>query len=325
MTVSGEQRAGLYRAKLRALARDQLGRVDGVDHSAGWGAALDSDGAWTALLETQPAAAFGQAIALANRNGAQSLDLLAASDTGALARQAELFAPAPTVWRIDGTSLEAAHAEPLAMASTAGEVVVPARIEAVLHEADVDLVIEHGVATGEVLGVEVARIMTAHDGTQRLDVGVGAYDQGAFAAINPGLADGAALTAVVDQVRDHRRRGAEPHPLNRLVRERWLRAELIAEPGRIGQSALRPVQGVVAREGLYDVQPACAVGGDVLVACSVGVDLNLIPIAADLAAHHSCQRIVFVLPERDQYPITRELAASLVLPHEFVVADEPWA
>jgi len=321
MAISAEQRAGLYRAKLRALARDHLGRTDGVDHAAVWGAALETNGAWTALLEADPLASFGQAVVLAVRHKATALDLLAEKDTGALARQAQHFSPAPVVWRIDGSNLHPAEAEPLVELPA---VVVPPHIEAVLNEVGVDLVIEHGVATGEVLGVEVARVMTAHDGTQRLDVGVGAYDQGAFATINPDLSDSAALQAVVDQVRAHRYRGAEPHPINRLVRERWLRAELLADPSRVGLSSLRSVEGTVAREGLYDVRPACAVGGGALVACSVGVDLSLVPTAADLAAHHGCDRIIFVLPQRDVYDVTKQLAERLAIPHEFVVADEPW-
>lgn len=275
------------------------------------------------MLQTQPLGAFGQALVLAERHGAQSLDLLAEVDTGALARQALQFEPAPKVWRIDGATLSVAEPEPISQ----GEQVpnLPGHIQAAIDATDVGVAVEHGVVTAELLGLEVARVMTAPDGSLRLDVGVGAYDQGAFATMNPGLNDGQALGAVVDQVREHRRRGAEPHPINRLVRERWLRAELIAAPERVGLSSLRAVQGILPRDGLYDVRPACAVGDGALVACSIGVDLILVPTAADLAAHHACDRIVFVLPERDQYAATKELAARLRLPYEFVMADEPWA
>lgn len=328
MVVSSEQREGLFRVKVRALARDQLKRLDGHDYAAGWGAALDTNGQWTVLLEVQPQASFGPALVLANRHGAQTIDLLAASDAGVVARQAQLFTPRPAVWQVDGTVLRPAQV--VAVDAGPAAIEVEPALQAVLAAEGIELVREHGVVTGELLGVEVARVMVAHDGSQRLDVGVGAYDQGAFAVINEGLSDGDALRSVVEQVRVHRRRGAEPHPLNRLVRERWIRAELVESPEQVNLSSLRPVQGLSPRDGLYAVQPACAVGDrddgmQALVACSVGVDLTLVPTAADLAAHHRCAHITFVLPQRDHYPATKELAARLSVPHDFVVADEPWA
>ena len=39
-----------------------------------------------------------------------------------------------------------------------------------------------------------------------------------------------ALSRVVEQVRDLRRSGAEPHPLNRWARERWLRHTVVVDP-----------------------------------------------------------------------------------------------
>lgn len=315
---------------MRALARDSFSRADGTDHSAPWGAALDTDGVWTVLIEANATTAFGQAITLAFRHRADSVDMLIGEDAdvaGAVARRGALFDPSPTVWQVDGTEVRAAQAT--AIPTVPAPELAP-EIAAVVEGFEVETVTEHGVITIEYRGLEVGRVMLDHAGAQRLDVGVGAYDQGAFATINPGLSSSDALRSVLDQVTQHRRRGAEPHPINRLVRERWLRAELIEEPERIGLKSLERVATLNARDGLYDVIAAPAIGVDaagaqVLVVCSVGVDLDLVATAADLCGHHGAERIVLVLPERDQYPVTRELADRLRVPVEIATADEPWA
>ncbi len=68
-------------------------------------------------------------------------------------------------------------------------------------------------------------------------------------------------------------------------------------------------------------------GGLVVAVCSVGVDLDLIPYAADarLAAEASVpdvgrtpSRLVVVTPARDRINVTRELAGLLRRPAEFV-------
>ena len=68
--------------------------------------------------------------------------------------------------------------------------------------------VEHGVVTGEIVGLEIARIELSDDGDARLEVGVGRHDREAFAMIHGDLPTAAALAAVVDEVRSHRRAGA---------------------------------------------------------------------------------------------------------------------
>lgn len=279
------------------------------------------------LLEADPERSFGQALVLALRNDASSLNVFADGEAaGAVARQAGHFRPSATVWAVDGTSVTPATAVPIAAPT---ERLLAPHIAASLAAVNIATVIEHGELMAECEGLEVGRVAGNGD-AQRLDVGVGAYDQGAFAVINPDMAPDEALAYVVGQVRLHRRRGAEPHPINRLVRERWLRAELIADPSSLGLTALSPVEPTVARDGLHDTAPAFACGtavdsGErVLVACSVGIDLSLIPAAADVAAREDAERIVVVLPERDQHAVTLALAAGSIRPIEIVTADVPW-
>jgi hypothetical protein len=278
---------------------------------------------WTVLVETSPARSFGQALVLVTRAEASSVDLLVEADrAGDVARRAAHFEPTPTVWAISGTSL--APAVPSTIASTEPAPLEP-HLAKLLSMPEVTVVVEHGWIIGECRGLEVARISGVGD-EQRLDVGVGAYDQGAFAVMNPDLTPDESLAEVVAQVLQHRRRGAEPHPLNRLVRERWLRSELIADPTPLGLAALEAVEGDAPREGLYDVAPAFAWAEEerVLVACSVGIDLDLVPAAADVAARQGAERIVLVLPERDQHAMTTAVAARCGTPIDIVTADVPW-
>ena len=109
-------------------------------------------------------------------------------------------------------------------------------------------------------------------------------------------------------VRDQRR-GGVTHPLALLARERWLRSELVADPSLVGAAALRAVETTVERESVREPSPAAALGTDadgrpVLVVCSVGVDLDLVPVAADTRAlHDPGARLVLAVPARDRLPL----------------------
>lgn len=327
MSLSSDQRAGLWRAKLRGLARDNLSRPDGADHAAPWGAALDSGGAWTALVEQAPLRSFGQALVLALGNGADSLDLLVGEQAGAVARRASLFEPEPTVWEIDGAQLRRAEPTPAALPPEAAE--LEPHIATLLALDDVTVVTEHGSIIGECLGLEVARVTGAGE-QQRLDVGVGAYDQGAFAAINPDMTPNESLAEVVAQVLLHRRSDALIHPLNRLARERWVRSVLLDDPSLVGLDDLQIVEPMRPRDGVKDVTVASGVGtrsdgAAVLVACTVGIDLDAVPAAVDLAELHDTDSILVVLPDRDRHPLVQSLAERSRRPVDFVTAPEPWA
>jgi len=325
MALSREQQAGLWRAKLRALARDHFGRDQGTDHALPWGAALEHEGVWTTLIEIAPERSFGQALVLASRHDAVSLDLLVREESASVARRAELFEPSPTVWRINGTDLAPAQASAPSFVEAAA---IEPEIAALLDVDEVDVVIERGVIMGECRGLEVARVTGA--GTdQRLDVGVGAYDQGAFAVMNPDLTPVESLGNVVEQVLNYRCRGGEPHPINRLARERWARSELLADPGLIGLQSLLVVDPLIARDGIKDVAIAAAIGNtadgeSVLVACTVGIDLDAVPSAVDLAALHDVDRILIVIPDQDRHPMVQAVAARSKRPVTFVAGPEPW-
>ena len=53
-------------------------------------------------------------------------------------------------------------------------------------------------------------------------------------------------------------------------------------------------------------------GHPLVVACSVGVDLDLVPTAAESGQLHAPEaRLVLAVPARDDQPVTRRIAARL--------------
>jgi hypothetical protein len=61
------------------------------------------------------------------------------------------------------------------------------------------------------------------------------------------------------------------------------------------------------------------------VVCSVGVDTALVPLATDARlADGRNPRLVLAVPEGDDHPVTRRLAAALVEPAEVVTVPADW-
>jgi hypothetical protein len=221
----------------------------------------------------------------------------------------------------------------------------------VAHGAEV--VIEHGVITAEVRGLEVARVepvpadpvgsgVSGSPGWPegngwQVAVGVGRHDREARGELRPDETPSAALDRVIALVRRMRVAGAPRHPANTLARERWLRAVLVAHPDLVGATALFPVPPPQPRFDLRLPAPAPAAGLDLdgaplVVVAGVGVDLELVPTAAearwlwDLArpAGTPAGRLLLVVPEGDDYPVTRELAAGLAAPGQVVTVPRDW-
>jgi hypothetical protein len=188
-----------------------------------------------------------------------------------------------------------------------------------------EVVWEHGVLRGEVLGLEVARTVGDH-----LEVGVGRHDRLARLEMRPGETLSEALDSAAAAVRRLRRPGAPVHPANTLARGRWLRALLVRSPQVVEAEALEPAPPPLPWFDLPEAGAAPAIGwrpgGRRLVAvCSVGVDLDLVPAAADcrLALAPDAD-LVLVLPEGDDLPVTRDLAGALALPAEVVTVPRDW-
>jgi hypothetical protein len=351
--IDVERRAALNGAKLAGLVAGRWGpgeRRPGaigatatlVDEAGADGERTEGITGWV-LPGGEAARALGPALAWADRHQVADLHLLA--DPGAaeiLARQAALFADGPTVWAVDGTTLGAAAAAPPAARLPAP---APTGLVDLLIDAGLEIVVEGGMVRGEVNGLEVARIVhgetTAGEPIDEpmLEVGVGKADRELTAMVHGGLPAVEQLARVASIVREHRRPGAPRHPLNQLVPDRWLRAVVCRDPGLVGLATLRPAEGARPRSNLAERDVALAVGEDaagdpVIVACSVGIALDLVPTAADgrltidadggMHADTPTSRLLLTVPERDDHPGTRRLADRLRAPAHVIPIRGDW-
>ncbi len=298
-----------------ALVAPSPGSTDG--RTRGW-----------VLVDGEPPAvarSLGAMLAWSQRQGIDDLHLIA-DDAGVLARRAQLFARRPTVWSVDGSV--AVAAAPAATAPIASPPPEALDLVSLLRDAGVEIVIEHGDVRGEVLGLEVARIVVDEQGP-RIEVGVGRHDREAFTMVHGNIPTADALAVVLNSVRSMRGPGIEcgRFPLGRLAAERWLRRVAIAEPSLVGATELTPAEPVLPRDSLNDIAPAVATGiaadgQPLVVVTSTGIDLDLVPAAADARLLHAPDaHLVLLVPERDDHRVTRQLAASLARPAEIVTVS----
>jgi len=269
---------------------------------------------------------FGAALVWALRRGATSLSVVTGRGSAIIARRAGEFALPIAVWTVDGTELRPAVGEPAGLEVPADALhldLIPA-----IEAAGATAVVEHGVVSGEVRGLEVCRVVTASDDPSviRLEVGIGAHDREAFGLLHADVPPGEALARVVAAIAAYRDPRAAGHALNRLVPERLLRWRLAEQPDALGLAELRAVASPVPRPGLKE-RTACTAlgrrpdGTEVLVVTSVGVDLDVIPYAADARLDYGGDaETIVVAPARDLVAATRELNAALRRPVALVPA-----
>lgn len=325
------RRQSLLKAKCKALVRAHWGDVVDEAQDAGlpWGAALAAGGQAWVLAEDAPARAMGGAMAWAASKGAtEHLHLLAEHDTGLLARRAEVFKRPVTVHRIDGTALLPAAPAPLVPEAAPD----PGAIETyrpLFEQAGAEVIAEGGVLRAEVRGLEVARVEVDEDGP-RLAVGVGKHDREAQRDLRGRDQGFDALFQVVRIVVDHRTAGGAGHAAYHLAPERWLRSVVVRRPDLVGAVSLHPIPSPVVREDLRQSAPAPAAGVDeagdsLLVVCSVGLDPDLVPAAADgWLADGRKPRLVLCVPEGDDHRVTRDLAGALSVPCEVITVPPNW-
>jgi len=335
VSLDPEQRGRLLAAKLVALIDERRGpggpRPVVTPLPGGAGARLEGSHGraerWV-LVDAVGGLSFGAALAWATREPVDGITLLVdGAPAGSLARRAQLFDLPVEVLRVDGRALTPAAPSPVSV----GDEVPPSALELIdlLVEAGAEVVVEHGTVRGEVRGLEIARVVVADDGA-RLEVGVGRHDREAFAMVHGNRPTHEALASVIATVAAERVPGRPTHPLNRLAGERWMRRWVIEHPEVVGAVGLEAVASTTDRESLQDRASAVAVGrsldgGPLVVACSVGADLDLVPAAADARAVHAPEaELVLALPSRDAHAVTRRLAAALHRPARLVDVEEPW-
>lgn len=329
-TAAAQRRGLLLGAKLRTLVADRTGTGvpdDAVGPSGvGAGVGLVADGVAWVLLDVDTrrddGRSLGPALAWAVRQGAQRVVVLGDHDLGVVARRAALFDMPIEVRRVDGRALVEVDSVPVVAESTVPDDHLG--FAAVIAAAGATPTSEHGVLGGEVAGLEVCRVVAdAHSGAPRLEVGIGAHDRETFQMLHGARPTLDALRDVVDHVAAHRAPGAPRHPLNLIAASRLLRARLVERPGLLGDhevTDLTPVSPPLARTNLKDELPCAAMAGDgrTLVVCSSGVDLDVVPFAADAAAMHGARRCLIAVPARDIVAIQQRLAALVRVPTQFV-------
>lgn len=331
MALSDEQRAGLLRAQLAALVRD-LTAQECEPLTVGANAAAVVDGTSFVLSGVADGATLAGAIAWALRQGSEELVLLTDDLAGDLARMATYFELPIAVRSVSGAGSVPVEPAPLPVVVPAPE--APELVDQ-LVDAGLEVVVEDGVVRGEVRGLEVARLVvwpveSGGDGELHLEAGVGRFDRDAAAAMHQGEPPTVTLARSVAMVRAERVAGGATHPLARLARERWLRRAVIDSPELVGASRLEACPTTVRRDSVRDVTPAAAVGvgsdgRPMVVVCSAGVDLSLVPIAADTRAWiDPTAELVLAVPARDRLPVLDRLSSLLRTPATVVVVAAPW-
>jgi len=322
----------LLQAKCKALVRSRWGDV--VDEARPGtlpgGAALVAGGRAWVLAEDEPERSLGAALAWSQRQGAtDELHLLVTGGAGVLARRASRFARPVTVWAIEGTALAAAPAAPEPLPPEPPLDPAHEAMRVLFEKAGAEAVVEAGVLRAEVRGLEVARVDVDADGPH-LAVGVGKHDREAQREIRGRSQGFDELFEVVRIVAEHRVAEGAGHAAFHLSPERWLRSIVVRRPDLVGAASLASVPSPVVREDLRQAAAAPAAGVDtegrpVLVVCSVGTDIDLVPSAVDAwLADGREPRLVFCIPENDDHRMTRDLVAALAMPAEIRTVPPEW-
>ena len=328
MTLDPERRHAIRGIKLRSLVATAIGDpgdalvADG-DHC------FDGTRLWVLASDDAPEQALGAAVLRASRYGAAPITVCFddAEVAGVAARRSAVLRPAPEVLLVDGRSLR--HVEPADPVPPAHVPAPPDGFDDLCRGVGVEPVVEHGIWRGEVLGLEVVRVVDDPDLGEQVQVGVGRFDREAGALLHADQPRGESLAAAADLIRAQRRPGAGAHPLATLCRERWLRCDLIADPSTLGLTDLVAVDPADERPNLRDPAPAPAVGTwpaseRVLVVCSVGVDPCVVSAAAELVLRESPDRVVVVLPDRDVLSPVERALARLSVPTSVVGVACSW-
>lgn len=324
MTDNGPPPIALQKAALRHRVRTITGGAVELDASSVDNSALGAVVDGTAYCQISHLRGLGPVLRWAYGNGADRLVAVAEADVApAIARRASLLTAEITVWSADGTDVGPAVAQP---------VVAPPpipndelRFAALISEAGARPVDDHAMLVAEVAGLEVARVVPAEGGEPaHLSVGVGQADRELQQYIHGHLDDDANLRRAIGAVVKHRHPGSAAHPLTRVARQRWLRSVLLDDPAIIGLSALQPAVPLRPRETVLGDEPSAARGPGTVVVCSVGVDLDLLPEAADYRHRDDPEAsLIVVVPERDRRLATAALS-NIVADLSVVSIDVPW-
>jgi len=145
-------------------------------------AAISGKHGWIYVAE-QHSRALSPALLWAGKHGVESLNILSEVNADVLARRAQLFNFDIAVWSVsNGQVLRATAAQPLADVKVLDS---HERLALMIETSGAEVVREHGLLTGEVMGLEVCRVLNDDVGDgARLEIGVGAHDRETFQLVH---------------------------------------------------------------------------------------------------------------------------------------------
>ena len=324
MALQTDQRRRLETVRLAsALTKRGVDPSKVVESTCAVGPAviIDSVGWVVAIEHEHHALAIAQL--WAESAGLASVNVVSVERGGLIARRAQFFARTTKVWCYADNVLVEADALDHEQRRT----IPPSheRFAALIADCGVDVVREHGVLSGEVLGLEVCRVVddpTNPDGV-RLEIGVGVHDRETFRLVHGTVATGEQLMDVARLVAGIRRDPSAQHPLARLGLERRLRSRLVAAPHLVGASRLVAAEPPVVRANVKDSVPCVAMGersdgGQLVVVCTAIADLEVVAFGADARDRLTAdaQLLVVSLPG-NVTPSIRRLGDMLKQPATF--------
>ena len=303
-----EQRLSLNRSKLRKiLLKEDCQEIDSLIDTSGNGL-RGSSTLWVLADQETPEEILGAS--LLELTAHENLHLVIyfenLQDAQTTQRRSNALKPSPSIFFFSNG--KANQVEP-ALFDERKFVEPPLpEFEELCLKFDLEKVYEFGTWSGEILGLEVLRVSD-----NEIQVGVGKLDREANSLISRGKPVSDVLSSAVEIVRLSRNSESSLHPLSRLVRERWLRADAVANPREYGMESLILLEPLIERKSLRDSMPTAAMGFDekgekVLYVFSVGIDIRLVPFIADLMLLELPDRVEVVIPNKDiLVPIEKSL------------------
>ena len=215
MSIDDESR--LARLRLRTLVASHQSRLSdvtdeviGADFSLGASVIIGTSG-WVLVLQT-PERGLGPALLWMNRHQLKTVNVIVEASAGVIARRAQLFALNIKVWSVVGNELIAATPSPIET-----RVTVPGhhlKFAEMIEQAGATVVSEYGVLAGEVMGLEVCRVVEDPQSKSgaRLEIGVGIHDRELFQMVNGNSPTVESLAKVVQTVSRYRLESAMTSP-----------------------------------------------------------------------------------------------------------------
>ena len=303
-----EQRLSLNRSKLRKiLLKEDCQEIDSLIDTSGNGL-RGSSTLWVLADQETPEETLGAS--LLELTAHENLHLVIyfenLQDAQITQRRSNALKPSPSIFFFSNGKVN--QVEP-ALFDERKFVEPPLpEFEELCLKFDLEKVYEFGTWSGEILGLEVLRVFD-----NEIQVGVGKLDREANSLISRGKPVSDVISSAVEIVRLSRNSESSLHPLSRLVRERWLRADAVANPREYGMESLILLEPLIERKSLRDSMPTAAMGFDekgekVLYVFSVGIDIRLVPFIADLVLLELPDRVEVVIPNKDiLVPIEKSL------------------